>query len=58
MVEVHTNDLSAAQQHQARRLDEGEIILAHQTDDGVRMHTAHGAQPYVWRHVRWIPIKD
>jgi hypothetical protein len=57
MVEVQTNDLSAEQQYQARRLNEGEIILAHQTDDGVRMHTKHGEKPYVWRHIRWIPTE-
>lgn len=41
---------------EAKRLNEGLIIVSYNDNGRIRMETEDGLDPYVWRDGRWVPM--
>lgn len=49
--------LTQVQIDAASDLNEGRVLYAYLDGTSVRMETENGADPYVWRGGKWIPMK-
>jgi len=58
MKEINANILPSRMLDAAEALHEGDILIAYKDGSTIRMETAEGIDPYVWRSGRgWVATK-